>query len=388
MQRSFAEEPKYPDISPADIQAKLKQVINAAIDANLLDETDWATYPPVQQLIVEEKTAPMAVSNVPPPMKPPHVLAADAHPPNPDMHIFKKRKVANADLNTDHDNNTNDPPRQKVQVKNVFEDRVADNPPPAKMTKAEKRQRKFLEQTGGSSKSNGKLEERRNRFDLNKPMSLRESTPVRDAGQKPLSQGPIVGTCEDIFKDYFRLCAPPEAKNVRPLRVLRKTLDALITRWKADNNYNYICGQFKSLRQDITVQRINNDFTTRVYELHARIALEMGDLGEYNQCQTQLRGLYKQKLGGRPGEFLAYRILYFLYTRNRTDMSDLLASITPADRADSAVQHALQTRSALALGNYHKFFQLYLDTPNLGAYLMDKFIVRERLDALARICKS
>lgn len=65
------------------------------------------------------------------------------------------------------------------------------------------------------------------------------------------------------------------------------------------------------------MQRIKNDFTVKVYEIHARIALEKGDLGEYNQCQSQLRGLYAYGLKGAQMEFLAYRILYLLHTRNR-----------------------------------------------------------------------
>lgn len=42
------------------------------------------------------------------------------------------------------------------------------------------------------------------------------------------------------------------------------------------------------------------------------------DLGEYNQCQSMLRQLYEHGLAGHPEEFLAYRILYLLHTRNRS----------------------------------------------------------------------
>ena len=66
----------------------------------------------------------------------------------------------------------------------------------------------------------------------------------------------------------------PDASSVRPLHILRQTLELLGKKWKSEQNYTYICDQFKSLRQDLTVQRIKNDFTVKVYEFHARIALE------------------------------------------------------------------------------------------------------------------
>lgn len=69
-------------------------------------------------------------------------------------------------------------------------------------------------------------------------------------------------------------------------------------------------------------------------------------------------------------------------------MNDVLADLTPADKQSPAVKHALDSRSALALGNYHRFFQLYLNTPNMGAYLMDMFAGRERLAALSAICRA
>lgn len=201
-------------------------------------------------------------------------------------------------------------------------------------------------------------------------------------------EGPIVGRSTALEKKYFRLTAPPNPDTVRPLPVLRQALDLLKKKWRAENNYAYICDQFKSLRQDLTVQHVKNDFSVHVYETHARIALEKGDLGEYNQCQTQLRALYAQNLGGRPMEFKAYRILYLIHTGNRTAMNDLLAELSPAEKREMAVKHALDVRSSLALGNYHRFFRLYLDTPHMGAYLMDMFVQRERLAAIVNICRA
>ncbi|KAJ1999246.1 hypothetical protein GGI04_004650 [Coemansia thaxteri] len=198
----------------------------------------------------------------------------------------------------------------------------------------------------------------------------------------------IVGTCTKLEKSYLRLTSAPDPAVVRPLPILRKTLDLLKRKWVEDSNYTYICDQFKSLRQDLTVQRITNGFTVEVYEQHARIALETNDLGEYNQCQTQLKQLYELGLPGHAMEFLAYRILYFLYTRNKSDINTALAAMMPEAKRDAAVQHALSVRSAMATGNYFRYFQLYTTAPNMGGYLMDNFVDRERCSALQKMCKA
>jgi hypothetical protein len=85
---------------------------------------------------------------------------------------------------------------------------------------------------------------------------------------------PLVGRCMTLEKRYLRLTSAPDPDNVRPLHVLEKTLELLKKKWREEQNYAYICDQFKSLRQDLTVQHIKTEFTVSVYEIHARIALE------------------------------------------------------------------------------------------------------------------
>ncbi|KAG6895524.1 hypothetical protein C0992_000846 [Termitomyces sp. T32_za158] len=198
----------------------------------------------------------------------------------------------------------------------------------------------------------------------------------------------IVGTSQELFKDYLRLTTEPKPEQIRPYAVLQKTLLELKKRWREKCSYNWICSQFKSLRQDLTVQRIKNDFTVQVYEIHARMALESGDMVEYNQCQATLKTLYELGIQGKVEEFTAYRILMLLHGRNRSELNLFVGQLTPRQKADSAVRHALAVQRAQAMGNYHSLFDLYLTAPNMGAYIMDHFIDRERIRALMVITKA
>lgn len=230
--------------------------------------------------------------------------------------------------------------------------------------------------------------QRLKRFENNNPSSNKPSPPAATVNPNE----PIVGLSTTLEKRYLRLTSAPDPASVRPLHILKQTLELLKRKWKEEQNYSYICDQFKSMRQDLTVQHIQNEFTVLVYEIHARIALEKSDLGEYNQCQSQLKVLYGLGLPGNDHEFLAYRILYLLHTGNHADISDILLDLELSKEngatAHKGITHALEVNAAMSRKNFHKLFQLYVDAPNMGGYVMDSFIQRERYAALAAICRG
>lgn len=198
----------------------------------------------------------------------------------------------------------------------------------------------------------------------------------------------IVGTSQEIFKDYLRLTSEPKPEQIRPYHILQKTLEELKKRWREKANYSWICSQFKSLRQDLTVQRIKNEFTVTVYEIHARMALEVSDMVEYNQCQGMLKNLYDLGITGKVEEFTAYRILMFLHGRNRSELNLYVAQLTPKLKSSPAVVHALAVSRAIAMGNYHSLFDLFVNASNMGGYIMDHFLDRERVKALLVMTKA
>jgi hypothetical protein len=374
VQRAFAPENAIQGMPDSEWRAYLLTFLPRVQASGEIDAIDWSTHPTPQQLIIAERQQAAYAQRAPPT----NMNGYSSHSLSIDP--SKKRKSADLDV-PEHEPVT--PPWKKN--KRGLEERITNK---SKNQEKKQKKAKAFQTDMAHAKSNEALERRRQRFGHISP----ESSPVRPRDDSPAQAenptGPVVGTCQKLEKNYFRLTSAPKPEEVRPLPILEEMFVLLRKKWKTEHKYSYACDQFKSLRQDLTVQHIKNEFTVRVYEAHARIALEIGDLGEYNQCQTQLRALYRMGLSGRRDEFTAYRILYFIYTCNRTDMNDVLADLTTAEKQMESVAHALQVRAALASGNYIKFFRLFQNTPYLGAYLLDMIVARERLAALSTICRS
>jgi hypothetical protein len=206
-----------------------------------------------------------------------------------------------------------------------------------------------------------------------------------DGGEEELKAEPVVGTCKKLEKSYFRLTGAPVASSVRPPEVLRAALDRLQVR---EYEYEYLCDQLKAIRQDMTVQGVRDELAVDVYEFHARAALRADDLGEFNQCQTQLIELYTALRLERP-EFVAYRLLYFVVTDSPVNITRELGRLTPTLRATDAVQHALAVREAVTMGDWVTLHHLAQErvAPNLSRALVDHIVADMRRHTFECIVK-
>ena len=161
---------------------------------------------------------------------------------------------------------------------------------------------------------------------------------------KFMSSEAILGTCMTMEKGFIRIQAMPNPDTVRPEKVLVKWAERLQVKYDtAEADYEWICDQFKAIRQDMVIQHLRNANTVAIYEQSARIALLEDDLGEFYKIQSFLMNLYKDlpESCEHQCEFLAYRIFYWVVYNNTADLLKEIKNMSKDQRSNPAVKHAL-----------------------------------------------
>ncbi|PIN03480.1 Leucine permease transcriptional regulator [Handroanthus impetiginosus] len=303
-----------------------------------------------------------------------------------------KRQRLGEDLNAADDVETSSDSDKEQSLTKYYSAAIAFADSPEEKKRRENRSKRFDKGHGNRTEKNLKGKDvgagnsyarRATALVLSKTFEESGSRAVEDIDWDALT---VKGTCQEVEKRYLRLTSAPDPSTVRPEEVLEK---ALLMVQNSQKNYLYKCDQLKSIRQDLTVQHIRNEFTVKVYETHARLAIEVGDLPEYNQCQSQLKTLYAEGITGCHMEFAAYNLLCdILHSKNNRDLLSAMSRLSADAKRDQAVKHALSVRSAVTSGNYVMFFRLYKTAPNLNTLLMDLYVEKMRYAAVKCMSRS
>ena len=209
---------------------------------------------------------------------------------------------------------------------------------------------------------------------------------------KQIKHERLVGTKQELEKQYLRTTSDLKAEDFRPYHILLESLPYVVEKYnRKEGNYeDYLCEQLKAIRQDLTVQSIENEFTVKVYETHARIALLNKDVSEFNQCQTRLKDLYSKGIKGNTAEFLMYNIIYLTLTDSSPELNRVLKLLPKNDMINHPfIKYAMMVQSSLSVFNYYKLFNtLYLKAPALGKSLIEIFAESIKKKALNYIYLS
>eukprot|EP00917_Polyrhabdina_sp_WS-2016_P001408 GHVP01002911.1.p1 GENE.GHVP01002911.1~~GHVP01002911.1.p1 ORF type:complete len:681 (-),score=74.43 GHVP01002911.1:53-2095(-) len=202
-----------------------------------------------------------------------------------------------------------------------------------------------------------------------------------------------IGISTTLEKSYLRLTDNVDFSLVRPIRILRQSLEHCFSKYRQrGDDWAYLEDQLRSIRQDLTVQGIRDEFAIEVYERNAKIALENSDLSQFNQCQGQLMDLYRLngvKIDeGSRAQFLCYRIVYLTLQELRMDLLRLIGELTNREANHPLVLLGTRFRKAYVEGNYERFLKLRKEADAHCNMLIGVFLPKIRMMYLVTISKA
>ncbi|XP_020590936.1 SAC3 family protein B isoform X2 [Phalaenopsis equestris] len=221
-------------------------------------------------------------------------------------------------------------------------------------------------------------------------------------------------------KKYNRM-AEREAELIRPLSVLQKTVDYLLSLLDQPydgsflNIYNFLWDRMRAVRMDLRMQHIFNEdailmleqmIRLHVIAMHELCEFEKGEgftegfdahlnIEQMNKASVELFQLYddhrkRGKSFASEKEFRGYYALLKLdkhpgYKVEPVELSLDLAKMTPEIRSTKEILFARDVASACRIGNYIAFFRLARKATYLQSCLMHAHFSKLRKQALASL---
>lgn len=87
-----------------------------------------------------------------------------------------------------------------------------------------------------------------------------------------------------LEKKYERLDLSSNLNNnnLRDLYTLKKSFKYVLEKYNENNDYSYIISQLKSIRQELIIQKIKDNFVIEVYEKSVELSIENNDIPNFN----------------------------------------------------------------------------------------------------------
>lgn len=232
-----------------------------------------------------------------------------------------------------------------------------------------------------------------------------------------------VTSVELAVKRFARTVDDPKASDFRTRDALHRTMTHLSrildrTDVRFGLVHKFLWDRYRSVRQDLYIQGIEDDFAIKIFEQIVRFhVLSEHELCEEDQTVTNMEGfnshlnleqmnkalisladMYtKAAADGRPApneaEFRAYHLLSLMsqhgkFKGDQQAFLSILQGLRPEVRNAPVVQWVLKLRSSFYSRNYIRFFKLILDAPYLCACLAHTYFGAVRADGLRALAES
>ena len=116
-----------------------------------------------------------------------------------------------------------------------------------------------------------------------------------------------------LEKNYERLdiSSNINKNNYRDLNTLKMSFNFIKEKYNKNKDYSYIINQLKSIRQELLIQNIKNEFSIIVYEESVKLAIENNDIPNLSISISYLiNDLYPFLLNNNFIKFFRYYLIY------------------------------------------------------------------------------